>query len=747
MPSFFIHMPRRTRKSNSTHIQQTDRLLIPDDWDEENDGYCHIVLCVPNSVKWRATITGALDRLTYGRLWDASTGNITKTQEIVEEIIASIPMNCNELTRIADTLENLYDAQFVNIDDIIELLPDGILKTLLENLGNLGEALDFLLPGINLSLPQIRILSMITEALNRQKTFNRMDQQTAMLQALVLSINGQSGRQVAENLIEEKLPAQPILDLIDTFIAEQQVGLVDDNILASIKPDWITEKLDDLECNASAGGSSGNGEDDMTTVIVNNNCGCCDDKSTQTTGTSGVPTNVTNPPAINGPINQNPPPGFETWSDYTDYKCGTAHHVFDQMFDFVGFFDTWRGSIALSGIGNVINLVSGLNYYWMTSENLSSFVGNLFNWAIATEAPPTFWNTFQNKLIDWKPTLICLMYESPDTTAAIQTVTDTLEDILDEVLLAFSVATGGPVKALGLSLIANMIPTSLMNDLFQRGDNVPDNSDKTCSCAGSPPANTGVCYSMNTVTGLGQSNLVSDDGSTQVWRVYPEFVSGVYKIDLQAFDQAGAQIAYQITQVDEHSSPGGGHDLIEYNYQDGSQTTSFAAGCVDNIRYESVSPGWSLDVFVDLDEMNGCIGCFTENCDFSFSHDSWGYGSGKGSGSLIPSGQQRVINSEVVGSKHHIKFEINKNATGCDRTNREVVISSTSGYSSASNNTGFMWCSDTNNAVSIVQDNQDPGGTTPPDPGTYEIAGLFWISDTAWSITLSVSDAPPTGPC
>lgn len=85
------------------------QLLIPDDWDEETDGYCFGILCFPNSVHWRAYVRGAIYSLTRGKTWDASTGTVTDAQAIAKAILEDFCMTtCEDLiTAIggADTTE------------------------------------------------------------------------------------------------------------------------------------------------------------------------------------------------------------------------------------------------------------------------------------------------------------------------------------------------------------------------------------------------------------------------------------------------------------------------------------------------------------------------------------------------------------------------------------------------------------------------------------------------------------------
>lgn len=68
---------------------------IPVDW-QEDDGYCRVTLCIPNSRDWKATFKGAVENLCLGYYWRADgAGRITKAQAIGREIYRSMCMSCN----------------------------------------------------------------------------------------------------------------------------------------------------------------------------------------------------------------------------------------------------------------------------------------------------------------------------------------------------------------------------------------------------------------------------------------------------------------------------------------------------------------------------------------------------------------------------------------------------------------------------------------------------------------------------
>lgn len=69
-------------------------LLIPDDWDEQQDGFCTLTATVPNSPLWKANVRGALLNLTLEYQWDAQTGNSTEAAAIGQDIFDSVDFDC-----------------------------------------------------------------------------------------------------------------------------------------------------------------------------------------------------------------------------------------------------------------------------------------------------------------------------------------------------------------------------------------------------------------------------------------------------------------------------------------------------------------------------------------------------------------------------------------------------------------------------------------------------------------------------
>lgn len=99
------------------------RLPIPDDWNEETDGYILGLVCFPNSLLWRAIVRGQIQVLGYGRLWDEQTGIIKDVQAIGRQIYESF-MTCklDDLVTAVEALNLTIQTQQTQLEAIVTAL-------------------------------------------------------------------------------------------------------------------------------------------------------------------------------------------------------------------------------------------------------------------------------------------------------------------------------------------------------------------------------------------------------------------------------------------------------------------------------------------------------------------------------------------------------------------------------------------------------------------------------------------------
>jgi len=70
------------------------KLTIPSDWNEAEDGFLLVAMCIPNSFQWRGIMAGQISDLAYGRKWNRNTGTIIDVQEIARDIFETMAATC-----------------------------------------------------------------------------------------------------------------------------------------------------------------------------------------------------------------------------------------------------------------------------------------------------------------------------------------------------------------------------------------------------------------------------------------------------------------------------------------------------------------------------------------------------------------------------------------------------------------------------------------------------------------------------
>lgn len=116
------------------------KLPIPDDWNEEQDGYVCLFACIPNSPLWKAHYRGLFYQLTWWYVWDKDTGMIDEAKAIANQVYEGLCMaNCddfvNALNNISVALTAMGDlSELANIATNINTV-----NTTLAGIGDLSE--------------------------------------------------------------------------------------------------------------------------------------------------------------------------------------------------------------------------------------------------------------------------------------------------------------------------------------------------------------------------------------------------------------------------------------------------------------------------------------------------------------------------------------------------------------------------------------------------------------------------------
>ena len=413
---------------------RTKKWSIPDDFDTENGQYRLAVLCVPDSPKWRGTVRGLINELTFGRNWDERTGSILGVLEIARQIDESYDMTCGEeIKRIADILEQWYDRSYVNFFDLKALLEASGLTGItfwLEAFEEIGDLLG-VLPDLNITIPTDQLLNMMMTVMYRRRLFDKVDNINASLQGLIISESGPSapvildalqtlipGQSVADNILGDldeaiaSIPATLITALLGNYVTNRQVDIR--QAIEGIEPTDVSGIVDSLQgiishCNLC--GSTG--------------CDCppaygdIDPPELAETGT---------------PQTDPPPPTFPTWSEYFDHKCAAANRIAD---DYIATLDNFGNtqpillSLPIAIIGSFLGsslsfgLAKGLMQVgYGTGESAGIVISALVNLFTASPSYLTRLGEMGDAMEAAKQTLVCDLFQATTTAAAATAVQD-----------------------------------------------------------------------------------------------------------------------------------------------------------------------------------------------------------------------------------------------------------------------------------------------------------------------------------
>lgn len=108
-------------------------LSVPEDWDEEQDGYSLMLACIPNSPHWHTIYYGLMRRLTWWTVWSFDGASVNEAKSQAEQAYRSVIMadlqNIEQsLDRMATALEQIRDRtpELVSLEDLIGDIQTGL---------------------------------------------------------------------------------------------------------------------------------------------------------------------------------------------------------------------------------------------------------------------------------------------------------------------------------------------------------------------------------------------------------------------------------------------------------------------------------------------------------------------------------------------------------------------------------------------------------------------------------------------
>ena len=479
---------------------------IPNDWNPEVDGYTTVMACVPNSDQWKAVFLGAIQSLTYGRLWERETGDIRQAQEIANQIVESVNMSCDEnferiavaTEKMAEVMDEWYDSQYLSILELKPLilaLPFGAdIWAIADVLGEVFEAIA-LLPdiGINVKIPVQDWWRMYVEAQRFSKIMEKANDLIATTHGIATGTMGPT----LSSIIEQYIDDLPVLSLLDRLLQNYDESIVRAaglDLPTLLAGNYMTNKTDDVR-NAINGGiipSVGYNvvqKLDQLTASVQavgltlaaiqtgvggvDGCGCItvgpDDES-----------EIEDPPVIG---QDDPPPGFEDWEEYADAKCTHANKITDEIMELAQRAGALSGAIVGLSIGAIIALIASI----FTGVTVFAILVAVFT--VGTVALGVY--TALGKMLlrnpqdilDWLQELeatqqevICELYTTSSVSVARQALRDWMTEAADAV--GSSQAFEDDVA----SLADNILQNALINRLFDLSTPIPDDYVPAYSC-------------------------------------------------------------------------------------------------------------------------------------------------------------------------------------------------------------------------------------------------------------------------
>lgn len=176
---------------------------IPDDYDEQATEWVTVAMCVPNTRKWRAIVSGSIYNLTRGRNWDRQTGTIKTAQDIGRRIWESITMDCsNNWDRIATALESV-DAKIPNLltlQEFLDTIDDSPILATLAEWVDLATIVDQILPNIDLRLTPVEWIRFFFDFRWKRGIRNAADSIASSLRLMMLAETGETVAEGAETI-------------------------------------------------------------------------------------------------------------------------------------------------------------------------------------------------------------------------------------------------------------------------------------------------------------------------------------------------------------------------------------------------------------------------------------------------------------------------------------------------------------------------------------------------------------------
>ena len=356
------------------------------------------------------------------------------------------------------------------------------------------------------------------------------------------------------------------------------------------------------------------GEKDMTEVIINNygcGCGCGDGQTTTKTSddASGAGSNPAPAPAPALELNPGTTPTGFTANDYALYKCEASHYVLAQTVD--AFKNLQNAIDQADTITAMVSFLANSPLRYLSQSALAALAGGLI---VVKNLVGSVANSIFTDLAVYlqqrRSEIICELFNASGSQDAIDSLSAHAlagyQDVISGSLLS---ALSGVIQPHAESLIAQVVSTDLVNDLFQQSDISYPGAD--CSgCPGAPVVD-GLCYRLENIALMGGTQpkyLHTDANGLHHWLLEPDYGGTDYVTFIQALPiGSDTPINFYLTSFQFFGTSFGQADLIDP--RDGLVYSDPPPQCTDLAQFRAPSAGWTVEVVIDPAQMNDCAGC------------------------------------------------------------------------------------------------------------------------------------------
>lgn len=366
---------------------------------------------------------------------------------VVETALQELSMVCNiedQLERIATVMEKEYDSKYVNLQDLVDVLPlDSKYTEWTGYFGELAEALDYIVPDwpFALHLPKMDLFKTIQDAIFRKSALFQMYEIQMALKAHTVGQQGPTAKLVIDALIAS-LPASNLVDMLLGDL-DETVASITDGIITILTGNYVTNRLDDIAENLEAHRETSvdNAQDiitkwedinqtiadidlpDGTNAVEALNSIESAIRQIQLVCSPGISGcyqgSINEPDPHDGEVTIGPGEIFEDQPAYDDYKCRAANYCAHGLVEIVDYYAGIHLDDLTGGAVAILSVIGAISAAAVLGAVVVPVVGALIGIAVLLVSITQI--ELDDMVLDlsmFADDLVCALYLASDATEA-----------------------------------------------------------------------------------------------------------------------------------------------------------------------------------------------------------------------------------------------------------------------------------------------------------------------------------------